>query len=137
MSLFISDALIQREFDLTRVQWVLLKLLHDRDGQTQNELALITDRNKASLTRLIHTMERKELVRRTSHTKDKRYNQIFLTNKGRQLYQATLPTFYECLNQLQAGMDEQEIEQLIHLLKKIQNNITRLPAEATKKKLVC
>lgn len=137
MSLFISDALVKGQFDLTRVQWVLLKLLHDQDGQTQNELALITDRNKASLTRLIHTMERKELVKRIAHQQDKRFNRIFLTEKGRQRYQETLPVFYECLDQLQAGINMQEIEELLRLLKKIQHNITDCPVKDTKNKLVC
>ena len=88
---YLSDELKQYNFDLTRAQWVLLKRLHDEDGQMHNDLALITDRNKTSLTRLIHTMERKELVVRISDEQDKRINRIYLTAKGKSIYQQTKP----------------------------------------------
>lgn len=124
--LHLSDELKQHDFDLTRTQWVLLKRLHDEDGQMQNDLALITDRNKTSLTRLIHTMERKELVVRISDEHDKRINRIYLTKKGKAIYQQTLPIIYGSLTKMQASLSEDEIEQLIFLLKKMYSSVEAL-----------
>lgn len=126
---YLSDELKQYNFDLTRAQWVLLKRLHDEDGQIQNDLALITDRNKTSLTRLIHTMERKNLVVRISDEQDKRINRIYLTEKGKAIYQQTLPIIYGSLTKMQANLSEEEIEQLIFLLKKMYSNVETLQNE--------
>ncbi|MEM8528616.1 MAG: MarR family transcriptional regulator [Bacteroidota bacterium] len=127
--IYLSDELKQYDFDLTRAQWVLLKRLHDKDGQPQNDLALITDRNKASLTRLIHTMERKELVVRISDELDKRINRIYLTPKGKTVYQQTLPIIYESLTKMQSNLSEEEIEQLIGLLKRVYSSLEVLQEE--------
>jgi DNA-binding MarR family transcriptional regulator len=124
VGLYFSDILSQHDFDLTREQWVLLKWLHDTDGQRQNDLALITGRNKASLTRLIHTMERKCLVERKADASDKRSNRIFLTQKGKQMYRLTLPVIFDAIDQIQGGLETTEVNQLIQLLQKIQTNIS-------------
>ncbi|MEN0051694.1 MAG: MarR family transcriptional regulator [Bacteroidota bacterium] len=126
---YLSDELKQYNFDLTRTQWVLLKRLHDEDGQTQNDLALITDRNKTSLTRLIHTMERKELVVRISDEQDKRINRIYLTDKGKAIYQQTLPIIYDSLTKVQSSLSKEEIEQLINLLKRVYGSLETLQKE--------
>ncbi|MEL6718671.1 MAG: MarR family transcriptional regulator [Bacteroidota bacterium] len=120
---YLSDKLKQHRFDLTKTQWVLLKFLHEEDGQKQNDLALITDRNKTSLTRLIHTMERKNLVTRVSDEQDKRINRIYLTKKGKGVYQDTLPVIYNSLTKIQSGLSEGEIGQLNGLLKKLYSSI--------------
>ncbi len=70
MGIYFKEKLKQHHIDLTREQWILLKKLNDGDGQAQNDLAIITERNKASLTRLINTMERKNYVARIPDTKD-------------------------------------------------------------------
>ncbi|MEM1325779.1 MAG: MarR family transcriptional regulator [Bacteroidota bacterium] len=124
VGLYFADILSQHDFDLTREQWVLLKWLHDTDGQRQNDLALITGRNKASLTRLIHNMERKRLVERKVDEQDKRSNRIFLTEKGKQIYQSTLPVVFDTIHQIQAGLEATDIDRLIQLLQKIQTNIS-------------
>lgn len=124
VGLYFADILSQHDFDLTREQWVLLKWLHDTDGQRQNDLALITGRNKASLTRLIHNMERKRLVERKVDEQDKRSNRIFLTEKGKQIYQSTLPVVFDTIHQIQSGLEATDIDRLIQLLQKIQTNIS-------------
>jgi len=126
---YLSDELKQYNFDLTRAQWIVLKRLHDQDGQTQNDLALITDRNKASLTRLIHTMERKDLVVRISDEQDKRINRIYLTERGKAIYQETLPIIYGSLIKMQSSLSETEIEQLISLLKRVYSSVEALQQE--------
>ncbi|MCK5677150.1 MAG: MarR family transcriptional regulator, partial [Flavobacteriaceae bacterium] len=56
---YFMDVLHENNIDLSKEQWLVLKMLHDVDGQVQNDLAFITDRSKTSLTRLINTIEKK------------------------------------------------------------------------------
>ena len=59
MNIFISDVFQQNNIKVTKEQWIALKVLHeDSDGIIQNDLAFITNRNKASLTRLVNVMEK-------------------------------------------------------------------------------
>lgn len=63
MSIFLKEAFAKHAVDLTKEQFILLKVLHDRDGVIQKDLAFITERNKGSLARLINTMEKRILLR--------------------------------------------------------------------------
>ena len=82
---FISDGLKEEGIDLTKAQMILLHRLRMADGQPQHSLAFITDRDKASLARLLTTMENKNLVARIPSKTDGRVNLIFLTKHGEEL----------------------------------------------------
>jgi len=120
----IQDVFSENEIILTKTQWIVLKKLHDKDGRAQQELAFITNRDKASLTRLIHTLEKKELVKRTPSIVDKRSNHIFLTFKGKEVFSETLPLMKNVLSVMQEGISSEEIEATIKTVQKIQQNLT-------------
>ena len=123
MSIFICDQFKKYNLNLTIEQWIMLKYLYHQDGLMQNDLAEITNRNKTSLTRLIHTMEKHNLVARIPDTVDKRINRIFLTKNGQKIFEATIPIMEEVKQELQNGLNEKEIKILIKILKKVQGNI--------------
>jgi len=68
---------------ITSEQWTLLYYLWIEEGRTQQELALLTFRDKPSISRLINNLERLKLVMRVNDKEDKRSNLIFLTKQGR------------------------------------------------------
>ncbi len=123
MSFFVAERFKKYNSKLTIEQWVLLKYLHLEDGLKQNDLADITNRNKTSLTRLIHTMEKYHLVVRVPDKTDKRVNRIFLTKKGREVFASTLPIIKEVKRDLESGLSEKEISSLIKILNKVKGNI--------------
>ncbi len=123
MGSFISDRFKQYNLNLTIEQWVVLKVLHEDDGMIQNDLAFITSRNKTSLTRLVHTMEKYHLIARIQDSKDKRVNRIYLTKNGREVFESTFSIMEEVKNDLQKGLTKKEVKTLITILQKVQNNI--------------
>ncbi len=124
MGCFLNNMLQENDIDLTREQLVVLVKLHAENGLVQNELALITERDKTSLTRLINTMERKKLVFRKQSLKDLRVNLIHLTDFGKTEFRRAVPIMQQSINQLQTGLSESEINNTIEILQKIQNNIS-------------
>lgn len=76
--------LVQHGLTLSKEQVVVLKRLHDHDGDglNQNELAYLTNRDKSSLARLLSNMEKKRFITRKQHKEDKRINRVFLTDEG-------------------------------------------------------
>ncbi len=124
MAIFITDRFKQHGLDLTLEQMIILKILQDKDGCPQHDLALVTERHKASLTRLLATMEKKNLVARISDKSDKRVNRVYVTKIGQKYFQSTIPIMLETMNEIQEGLNEEEIQITIGALQKIQNNIT-------------
>lgn len=126
--------LVQKAFgenglDLSKEQWSVLKRLNVNDGQPQNDLAFITHRDKTSMTRLVNTMESKNLVERKSDENDRRVNRIFLTDLGKEVIQKVQPIMYDLIPAVQESLNEEEIETLIATLKKIKAKIADIAEE--------
>lgn len=120
---FMREHFKKNNFNLTTEQWVLLKRLHHKDGQVQNDLSLITECNKSSLSRLISTMEKKNYVARIPDMEDKRVNRIFLTTKGKKIFEATFEAMHEAVDELQSDISIEEIVTVIEVLKKLQKTL--------------
>ena len=71
--------------DVTVEQWKVLVRLKSKDGQTQNQLSIILDKSESSTTRLIHGLEKRNLVVRTPDQIDARIKRIYLTHKGKEV----------------------------------------------------
>lgn len=108
--------------DLTKEQMVILKKLHTEDGLNQNKLAFLTYRDKSSLARLLSKMETKGYIRRKQNTEDKRINDVFLTEEGSIIYEKTRPVIKEMIETMESGITEEEKQQIIKTLKKVQKN---------------
>jgi len=111
------------KLDISVKQWLLLKFLYIKDGQSQNQLAFLTNRDKGSLTRLINTVEKKNLIARIPSKDDKRVNLIYLTKKGSQVYEASKKSLEIVTKTLHNKITAEEINTTIGILKKVIDNI--------------
>ncbi|WP_109829590.1 MarR family winged helix-turn-helix transcriptional regulator [Reichenbachiella versicolor] len=123
LDFYITDAFKRNNINLTKAQFILLRRLAIKDGLAQHNLAFITDRDKASLTRLISTMERKELVHRKPSRSDKRVNHVFITEKGIDILRVGMPVIIEVISQFQQGISPEDIQTTIKVLEQIRNNV--------------
>jgi len=112
----------QHGLDLTKEQMIVLKRLHNNNGLSQSELAFLTLRNKSSLTRLLSKMEQKEYISRQQSKEDKRINNVYLTQKGKEVFILTKPVIKKMINKIEKDITASEKKQIITILKKIQNN---------------
>jgi DNA-binding MarR family transcriptional regulator len=122
------NAIMAREFQshnvqLTKEQAIILKKLAEQDGCPQTDLALVTSRDKTSLTRLLSTMEAKKLIRRKTSKVDKRINLVFITKKGQEEIEKATPIVLNILNQAVYRIDEKRIESTKALLNDIYQNL--------------
>ncbi|RUA10654.1 MAG: MarR family transcriptional regulator [Flavobacteriia bacterium] len=122
---YITDHFHENNIDLSKEQWLILLRLNEKDGRVQNDLALITNRSKTSLTRLINTIEKKGFVHRVHSKEDKRINYIYLTEKGKEIFERSLPILQNLIKRLQEGIDPEDLKNTIKVLNKIQKNITK------------
>ena len=120
---FFMDRFSQNGINLTKVQWLLLKRLKEINGESQHNLAFFTNRDKASLTRLLTTMEKKNLVSRISSDSDHRIKNIFITKHGDQILKQTMPVVNKMIKEMQSGLQEKDRRIAISVLKKLMENI--------------
>lgn len=121
---------LQRNFaenglHITPEQWTILIYLSEQDGVTQQQLCTATYKDKPSMTRLINTMERNNLVVRLANKHDKRSNTVHLTRLGHtttdRAQKIALRTLKESLSGL--GLEELSVSQ--EVLRRIFDNTTR------------
>ena len=120
---FFMDRFARHNIGLTKVQWLLLKRLKEMNGESQHNLAFLTNRDKASLTRLLTTMEKKNLVARIPSDSDQRINRIYITKHGEHILKRAKPVVKEMIDEMQDGLSEQERKTTIKVLKKVMINI--------------
>ena len=120
---FFIDRFAKHNIELTKVQWLLLKVLKELNGEPQHNLAFLTNRDKASLTRLLTTMEKKNLVARIPSESDQRINRIYITIHGEKILKQAMPVVKEMIDEMQKGLTEKERRATIAVLKKLMNNI--------------
>ncbi|NNC84156.1 MAG: MarR family transcriptional regulator [Flavobacteriales bacterium] len=92
---------------LTVKQVIVLHKL-ERGCTHQSELAILTGRDKGSLTRLIQSLERKGFVERTASTEDKRVNIVLLTPSGRQMLDRARPILDQTFEAVLDGISEDD-----------------------------
>lgn len=71
--------------EITTEQWLVLVCLWNKDKLTQQAISEQTFKDKASITRLLDTLSRHDLIERHSEPSDRRINLIHLTEKGKSL----------------------------------------------------
>jgi MarR family transcriptional regulator for hemolysin len=99
-----------KPFDITPEQWVVLCRLSDKDGISQKELSLNTEKDQPTLTRILDCLEKKQLIRREANVQDRRSFLVTITIKGRKLQQELLVIEQKVLVQTLQGISEEHIK---------------------------
>jgi len=124
MNIYIAQVFSKNNFQITREQWFVLKVLNEgNNGFIQNDLACATNRNKATLTRVINVMEKHNLVVRIPSKEDARKKLIYATKTGENLFLKMKPLMLSSLEVIQKGISEEDKKIFINVMEKIQNNL--------------
>jgi DNA-binding MarR family transcriptional regulator len=113
-------------FDVSYEQWSILIHLYRKDGLTQQELSKLAVKDKASITRLLNVLEKKNIVLRIPDRSDKRSKLVYLTNKAKELKRDLIGLVEEMLREAEMGISFEEMEQCRTTLNKIFSNFDRL-----------
>ena len=117
---------IQRDniqmLELTPTQHLILRELWRSDGQQFKELADTCNCSRSTITGVVDTMEKKNLVSRESHPSDRRGLLVKLTKKGKELRNKT-PRLESMVNGCCPEINTEEIKNLGKLLRKLLNSL--------------
>ncbi|MEM6828943.1 MAG: MarR family transcriptional regulator [Bacteroidota bacterium] len=107
---------------LTSDQWMILKRLTEKEGQTQRELAASLSKDPASLTRSLDILQKESLLERRSA--DRRSFTVHLTDKGNQLVDRVMPEAIKFREKGIAGVSADEMTVFKKVLDTIYKNFS-------------
>lgn len=121
---------IQRElavriapFGVTSGQWYFLRVLWQRDGVTQRELADAVGMREPTAMTALRGMEEAGWINRRAAPDDARKRIVTLTRRGRALEARLLPVAAALLDEAMAGMPTAQRESLLAALRQARANL--------------
>ena len=122
----VTDIFAERKFDVTVEQFGILAMLWYEEGIKQQDIANKLKRNKATITRIIENMMKRNLIVQIPDQLDKRNKLIYLTQKGKalqkEMVEASGMVYYQALN----NIDAKEIESVLIILKQMTLNLKEI-----------
>ena len=113
--------IIQKE-NLTTAQYSILQQLWKTDGVQFKTLANECYCSQSTITGIVDTMEKKDIVVRKMNPEDRRSVLVILTDKGKSLESET-PNINTILDNCCSGFDPNDIENLTKLLIRLDNSL--------------
>lgn len=110
--------------NLTGEQYLVMDTLWNEGTLTQQAIAFILQKDKNSVTQFIDNLEKKGLVTRSVAKQDRRVNNIMLTPEGMALKDSTKQLAINTMNELVAGIPEQDLNTFVSVLKQICDSIS-------------
>ena len=118
-----------KPFGLTDVQFNVMMLLGYQSGTqgglSQAQLSDMMLVNRANITTLIDRMEKADLVVRTAAAKDRRYNIVKMTPKGKKLFAKVEPLYEKQVKKIMTPLKQTDHTRLAEVLSKIRSRLLR------------
>lgn len=120
------DAYFSR-YNLSVGRFTLLSLLNGKEeGLMPSELAAKVGVTQATISGLINSLEKAELVSRQTHKKDGRAFVITLTTKGAELVKKITPEYFERIDKVMAPFEATDKKVLGQLMQKLIEQIPHI-----------
>lgn len=118
-----SNASLAR-FGVTVDQFVLLALLAEEDGVTQQELVRRASSDANTIRAMLVRMQERGLVAREPHPTDARARSVILTRRGRETLDTLWAASESVRERLMAALTPAEADLLVDLLNRISETLT-------------
>ncbi|WP_288520532.1 MarR family transcriptional regulator [uncultured Brachyspira sp.] len=116
-----------KKYKLTSSQMdILIFLLHNEDKiVNQRDIEIFLSLSNPTIAGTLLRLEKKGFIIRKISSKDKRYKEIYLTDKSRELKDIIFKYIRDNDNKMFSNMSEEEKENLKNIITKILNNIQK------------
>lgn len=112
--------------NLTWGETRLLVLIDQIEGISQVELARELGIKPISILRRVDKLEKLGLVERVKYKADRRVNQLYLTDKGREAHEFILELGVKLISSALPKIEQQELKQIFHSLQKLEKGLSNL-----------
>lgn len=116
-----------RQFNLTEQQWRIVRALAEADELDAGELARISYILAPSLTRILHNLESRRLLKRRVDEDDQRRALISLTSRGRRLFDEVRPYSRASYADIAVAIGPNRLSELYEILGEVEEQLRRNP----------
>ncbi len=125
------DRLQQNGINVTPEQYLVLDILWEKQSLSQQNIADLIQKDKNSVTKIIDSLEKKNLVNRVVDQKDRRINKIELTKEGLALEKITTEVAINFMNDTVKDIDGQDLDKLVEVMRQLKDNLNNIEATLT------
>lgn len=119
-STFIGKNLV--DLNITNSEFSYLKEIINRNGIAQDEVIKNLSIDKAAATRIAQSLEKKDLIKRVRNENNKRFFNVYLTEKGEEYIDITYRLLNDFYNTSFENEDNSKFTELKDILKEINKN---------------
>ena len=134
-NLNLLNKLIAREFicnnkdlfcgDPSATQMIIMNYIlnHQNEDIYQKDLEEVLHLRRATVSGVLQTMEKHELIERVLCDNDVRCKKIILKEKAKKMFDVKKIEFFKLEEVIKKGLSDEEIEIFCHIIESMQNNI--------------
>lgn len=122
------DRLQQNGINVTPEQYLVLDILWEKQSLSQQNIADLIQKDKNSVTKIIDSLEKKNLVNRVVDQRDRRINKIELTQEGLDLEKITTEVAINFMNDTIKGIDNQDLDKFVEVMRRLKDNLDNIEA---------
>ena len=120
---YFAKELSRNDINLTPEQYLVMDVLWDAETLSQQAIADIIQKDKNSVTKFIDSLEKKGLVYRTVNKKDRRVNDIIVTEEGMKLKVPTTEVAINLMRKVLKDIKEEDLMVFDKVVNQIKDNI--------------
>ncbi|WP_442600157.1 MarR family winged helix-turn-helix transcriptional regulator [Neobacillus sp. D3-1R] len=113
-------------FNLAPEQNLIMMLLWEKDGLTQNQLVESLNKDKTNIARMASNLENKGFIKRVNCDEDRRAVRLYLTKAGKELGEKVIPIAEEFNDIICHGISKEELVVMEKVLSKMNSNVQNL-----------
>ena len=117
------DKLQENGINITPEQYLVLDILWEKQSLSQQNIADIIQKDKNSVTKIIDSLEKKNLVRRVMDKNDRRINKIELTDEALALEKITTEVAINFMNDVVKDIDTKDLDTFVNVMRQLKNNL--------------
>ena len=117
------DKLQENGINITPEQYLVMDILWEKSSISQQNIADIIQKDKNSVTKIIDSLEKKNLVIRVVDKNDRRINKIELTEEGSALEKITTEVAINFMNDVVKNIDTKDLDTFVNVMRQIKNNL--------------
>ena len=112
-------------YNLAPEQNLIMMLLWEKNGLTQNQIAEILEKDKTNIARMSLNLENKGFIKRIGCPNDRRSLNLYLTPEGYALSKQVVPILEEFNDIICEGISKEELVFLEKILLKFNKNVQK------------
>ncbi|WP_257391725.1 MarR family winged helix-turn-helix transcriptional regulator [Mesobacillus jeotgali] len=118
-----------KPYHITTEQWSVLRTLSESDEISQKELSIRSDKDQATLTKILDLLVKQENAERVANPLDRRSFLVKVTPKGEKIVSEVTPLLEQIFTKITIGIDENRLTIFRDVSLTLEGNIERLLEE--------